>query len=62
MQELGQMNEPITLADGHVTEAPQPSAAATTHATGPGDFAGNAARICGFDLAAIGACFDALAA
>jgi len=56
------MNEPITLADGHVTEAPQPSAAATTHATGPGDFAGNAARICGFDLAAIGACFDALAA
>jgi len=62
MQELGQMNEPIISADGHVSEAPQPSAAATTHAQDRAIFAGNAARIYGFDLAAIDVCFDALAA
>jgi len=56
------MNEPIISADGHVSEAPQPSAAATTHAQDRAIFAGNAARIYGFDLAAIDVCFDALAA
>jgi predicted nucleic acid-binding protein len=37
-------------------------AAATTHAQARAIFAGNAARICGFDLEAIGARINALAA